>query len=402
MPWFSLVTPHALKQSAALRLLFSCSESWLGKTDGMLLPVFCMARVMQLRIATFTVHKRFALTISRGTTAQTTNVWVEVEQDGIRGWGEASPFSIGEMPQTTDMIARSLQTIAPLLKALSPLERQRVDWILAEHRVPSGARAALDVALHDWAGKYVHLPLWQLWGLDCDRIQPTSVTIGINPPEVARQRVLDWLGQGTAAMPHIGIQALKLKLGSPAGIEADRAMVLAVKEAAPQIRQISVDANGGWTLAEALQMADWLAEQGVTYIEQPLAKGLEGDLPELYRASPLPIFADESCFTSYDILPLADRVHGINIKLMKAGGLSEAMRMIHTAKACGLKVMFGCYSDSSLLNTALAHLSPLADYLDIDSHLNLVDDPFVGAEFQNGRVVPDRLPGLGVRTIRNA
>lgn len=351
---------------------------------------------MQLRIATFTVHKRFALTISRGTTAQTTNLWVEVEHDGIRGWGEASPFSIGEQPQTTEAIARSLQTIAPLLKSLSPLERQRIDRLLAENRILSGARAALDIALHDWAGKHTNLPLWQLWGLDRDRIVPTSVTIGINPPEIAQQRVWDWLGRGTVALPFQGIQALKVKLGSPEGIAADQAMLQAVQAAAPQISQISVDANGGWDLATALTMADWLAAQGVTYIEQPLAKGQEGDLLELYHASPLPIFVDESCFTSYDILPLADRVHGINIKLMKAGGLTEATRMIHTARACGLKVMFGCYSDSSLLNTALAHLSPLADYLDLDSHLNLVDDPFIGASFQHGRLIPNNFPGLGM------
>ncbi len=351
---------------------------------------------MQIRIATFTVHKRFALTISRGTTASTTNVWVEIEHEGIRGWGEASPFSVGDQPQTTEAIARSLQRIAPLLKAVSPLERQRIDQLMSDTRLPSGARAALDVALYDWLGKQAGLPLWKLWGLERDRIVPTSITIGINPPIVAQERVLAWLGRGTVDMPWHGIQALKVKLGSPEGVEADRAMLLAVKEAAPGITKISVDANGGWNLATALSMADWLAEQGITYIEQPLAKGQEGDLPELYQRSPLPIFVDESCFTSYDIPPLADRVHGINIKLMKSGGLSEAHRMIHTARACGLKVMFGCYSDSSLLNTALAHLSPLADHLDLDSHLNLLDDPFVGATFQNGRVLPNEQPGLGI------
>jgi L-alanine-DL-glutamate epimerase-like enolase superfamily enzyme len=352
---------------------------------------------MQIRIATFTVHKRFALTISRGTTAQTTNIWVEVEHEGIRGWGEASPFSIGEMPQTTDAIARSLQKIVPLLKALSPLERQRIERLMQDARLPSAARAALDIALQDWLGKQANLPLWELWGLERDRIPLTSVTIGISTPEAAQQRVKDWLGQGDTKVPFQGVQALKVKLGSPAGIEADQAMLLAVKAAAPHIAQISIDANGGWTLPQAIEMGDWLAEQGVTYIEQPLAKGQEGDLPELYQRSPLPIFVDESCFTSTDILPLADRVHGINIKLMKSGGLSEAMRMIHTAKACGLKVMFGCYSDSSLLNTALAHLSPLADHVDLDSHLNLLDDPFVGASFQSGRIVPNQLPGLGVQ-----
>ncbi len=355
---------------------------------------------MQIRIATFTVHKRFALTISRGTTAQTTNVWIEIEHEGIRGWGEASPFSIGEQPQTTEQIARSLQKVAPLLKVFHPLERQRIEKLVLDAGLPSAARAALDIALHDWMGKRADLPLWQLWGLDRDRIVPTSVTIGIASPEEVQKRVLAWLGKGTVAMPLHDIQALKVKLGNPEGVEADRAMLLAVKEVAEGIAKISVDANGGWDLKTALMMSDWLAEQGVTYLEQPLAKGQEGDLPELYQRSPLPIFVDESCFTSYDIFPLADRVHGINIKLMKSGGLTEAMRMIQTAKACGLKVMFGCYSDSSLLNTALAHLSPLADQIDLDSHLNLLDDPFTGAVFQDGRVLPNDQPGLGVRKKR--
>lgn len=356
---------------------------------------------MQIQIQTFTVHKRFALTISRGTTAQTTNVWVRIEQEGIEGWGEASPFSVGENPQTTEAIARSLQAIAPLLKALHPLERQRIEHLMHQANLPSAARAALDVALQDWMGKAANLPLWQLWGLELERIVPTSVTIGISSPEAARQRVLDWLGKGTVESPSQAIQALKVKLGSPEGIEADQAMFQAVQDAAPQIAQISVDANGGWTGETAVKMAHWLCDRGVTYIEQPLAKGQESELSKLYALSPLPIFVDESCFAGRDIPKLSDRVHGINIKLMKAGGLSEALRLIHTAKACGLKVMFGCYSDSALSNTALSHLAPLADYLDLDSHLNLKDDPFVGAVFQNGRVIPSRAPGIGV-TLRGS
>ncbi|MEB3295819.1 MAG: dipeptide epimerase [Synechococcales bacterium] len=351
---------------------------------------------MQIRLQTFTVHKCFALTISRGTTAESTNLFLRIEQDGIEGWGEASPFSIGEYSQTTETIARSLQKITPLLAPYSPLERQKIDRIVQEVGLPSAARSALDLALHDWLGKSAGLPLWQLWGLDRDRIVPTTVTIGINTPAGAKQRVYDWLGKGTLQTPAHSIQALKLKLGNPAGIEADRAMVLAVQEAAPEIRHISIDANGGWTLTQALEMAEWLHDRGIAYLEQPLPKGHEGDLPVLYQRSPLPIFVDESCFTAVDIPPLSDRVHGINIKLNKCGGLAEALRMIHTAKALGLKVMFGCYSDSVLMNTALAHLSPLADYLDLDSHLNLADDPFLGATFSNGRILPPSQPGLGV------
>lgn len=341
---------------------------------------------MQIYAELFTVHKRFSLTISRGTTAQTTNVWVRVEQDGIEGWGEASPFSLGNHRQSTEMLKDAIATITPQLGKINPWERQRIDLLLQQ--VPSSAQAALDMALHDWLGKQVGLPLWQLWGLDCDRIVPTSVTIGINSPQAARERVRDWV-----QFTHVRI--LKVKLGSPAGIEADRAMLIAVQEEAPDL-ELFVDANGGWNLEDAIAMCDWLAERGVKYVEQPLARGEEKNLPELKKRSPLPIFVDESCLTSKDIPNLANCVHGINIKLIKAGGLTEAMRMVHTARASGLQVMFGCYSDSSLSNTAAAHLAPLADYLDLDSHLNLTDDPFKGAIIQAGRLLPNNKPGLGV------
>jgi muconate cycloisomerase len=283
-----------------------------------------------------------------------------------------------------------LQQIAPALEPFHPLDRQRIELVLQEAQLPSAAHAALDIALLDWLGKKVQLPLWQLWGLNRDRIVPTSVTIGINPPEVVQQRVKDWL-QLTSA------KALKVKLGSPDGIAADQAMLLAIREVAPPQIKISIDANGGWSLTDAIKMSQWLEQQGVTYIEQPLRRSQEQDLPKLYERSPLPIFVDESCFTSRDIPPLSDRVHGINIKLMKSGGLTEAMRMVHTARACGLQIMFGCYSDSGLLNTAAAQLSAYADYLDLDSHLNLLDDPFSGASLQDGRLLPNDLPGLGVQ-----
>ncbi|MCL1474305.1 dipeptide epimerase [Argonema antarcticum] len=343
---------------------------------------------MLIQIKQFTVNKRFPLTISRGTTATTTNVWVEIEEDRIVGWGEASPFSIGEHRQTTEAIQAALQQVAPRLEKFSPLDRQEIEEFLIKSDIPSAARSAVDVALHDWMGKKAGLPLWRLWGLDCDRIVPISVTVGINTPEGAKQRVRDWVN-------YIDAKVLKVKLGSPQGIESDRAMFAAVRSEAPSAK-ISVDANGGWNLSDAVKMCEWLAEYGVVYVEQPLPQGQEENLSELKKKSPLPIFVDESCFTSRDIPQLADSVDGINLKLMKSGGLTEAMRMIHTARAYGLQVMFGCYSDSCLSNTALSHLSPLADYLDLDSHLNLIDDPFSGATIQNGCLLPKDLPGLGV------
>ncbi len=344
---------------------------------------------MQIDIEIFTVNKRFPLTISRGTTAKTTNLWVKISEDGIEGWGEASPFSVGNYPQTTQIIQESILQIAPSLLKTHPSERQQIEQVLIKAQIPSAAKAAIDTALHDWMGKRAGLPLWQIWGLDRSVIKPISVTIGISSPQDARKRVRDWL-------EFMDVKMLKVKLGSPDGIEADKKMLDAVREEAPT-PDLYVDANGGWSLKDAQQMSFILADMGVKYIEQPLIRGQEQNLVELKKLSPIPIFVDESCFTSADIPHLAECADGVNIKLMKSGGLAEAMRMINTARSCGLQVMFGCYSDSTLANTALAQLAPLADYLDLDSHLNLIDDPFRGALIEEGKILPNNLPGLGVQ-----
>ena len=355
---------------------------------------------MKIKIQTFTVNKRFALTISRGTTTQSTNLWIKLEDEGIEGWGEASPFSAGTSPQTTETLLSALQEVTPLLEKFTPCDRQQVEQVLTDVKLPSAARAGIDMAMHDWLGKKAGLPLWKMWGLDRSRIVPTSVTIGINSPSGARERVRDWFGKDAKNSASIKYRAVKVKLGSSEGIAADKAMLIAVLDETPANIQISVDANGGWSLKDAAEMCQWLEKHNINYVEQPLSPVADLDeLSELYCQSPLPIFADESCFNSSDIPKLAHCVHGINIKMMKSGGITETMRMIHAARACGLQVMFGCYSDSVLANTAAAQLSPLADYLDLDSHLNLLDDPFTGAVIENGCLMPNGRSGLGVRRI---
>jgi L-Ala-D/L-Glu epimerase len=343
---------------------------------------------MEIELRPYTVNKRFALTIARGTSNQNQNLAVGITADNMTGWGEAVPFSIGSQSQSFDRISTALQAFSPHLAAYHPLQRQSIENLTIEHQLPSAAIAAIDLALYDWLGKSVGLPLWKLWGLDRDKIVPISVTVGISTPEAARARIRGWLEVFDARF-------LKIKLGNPLGIGADREMMLAVKAEMPDAK-LTVDANGGWNLADAIWMSQWLADLGVEYLEQPLARGNEAQLGDLKQQSPLPIFADESCFTSRDMPGLVGKVDGINIKLMKAGGLTEAIRSIDTARAHGLQVMFGCYSDTALANTAAAQLSPLADYLDLDSHLNLIDDPFVGAKLIDGRLVPNDLPGLGV------
>lgn len=343
---------------------------------------------MQVTVTPFEVHKQVPLTISRGTSSQSTNLWVRIIAEDIEGWGEATAFSVGHDAQQSESLLQACQQLIPQLEPFHPLERQKIEATLSG--VSSALRAAIDVALHDWLGKRSGLPLWQLWGLDKEKIGPTAVTIGLNTPEKALERLRQWQQKVPT------LKSVKIKLGSPAGIAADQAMMSAVLSEVPTDAKVSVDANGGWDLAGAIAMADWLADRSVTYIEQPLPVSLDSQLGALSARSPLPIFVDESCFNTYDIPRLAQAVQGINIKLMKAGGLSEALRMIHTARACNLQVMFGCYSDSAISNTALAHLAPLADHLDLDSHLNLTDDPFQGATMQSGRLLPDDSPGLGL------
>jgi L-Ala-D/L-Glu epimerase len=346
---------------------------------------------MRIKIQPFTVNKRVPLKISRGTTSQSTNIWLRIEEDGIEGWGEATPFSIGTLQQSTAEIMTALTELTPVLAKFHPLQHQSIDQMLRKsdwQRIPSAVVAAIDLAIHDWLGKKARMPLWQMWGLEPELAPPISVTVGINSPVGAQARVRQW-------QEVFDCNFFKLKLGSKDGLAADRAMFQAVRELVPTAK-LTVDANGGWNLEQATIMTKWLHEQGVSYVEQPLARGDEANLPNLLRASPLPIFVDESFFVSQDLAKLVDRVAGINIKLMKCGGLSEALRSIHAARAFGLQVMIGCYSDSCLSNTAAAQLGSLADYLDLDSHLNLLEDPFVGATMQNGRLQPSNLPGLGI------
>jgi len=346
---------------------------------------------MKISCSRFSVTKRHALTISRGTSAGSENLFVEVEHDGIAGFGEMAPTSGGAVAETASTAEQALERWRERLTPFAPWQMQGIEAAL-NGEADFAARAALDMALHDWQGKRLGVPVWQLFGLDPDRIPPTSLTVGINPPEVIREVVPEILAR-------TGALALKVKLGNPAGIDADMESFAAAREAASSAPTIGwrVDANGGWTVESARKMIGWLAARGVEFVEQPLPRGQERDLPAVHENSLLPIYADESIYTASDIPPIAGSIDGVNLKLMKCGGLREALRIIHTARAHGLQVMMGCMSETSLAITAAAQLSPLADALDLDSHLNLRDDPFTGAIYQEGRVAPTDLPGLGVR-----
>jgi L-alanine-DL-glutamate epimerase-like enolase superfamily enzyme len=347
------------------------------------------SRDLMLQLTRHTLKKRVPLTISRGTITHSNVFWLQWEEEGVTGWGEMVPFSIDDRPQTVEVLEAAFATQRGWLEQTSAWERAAIERRLWEVGAPSALIAAVNLALYDWLGKRLGQPVWRLLGLRAETSPLTSVTIGIAPPEAAAHRVHQWREVGD-------VRAFKVKLGSPAGADADRAMFTAVKAVLPPGARVSVDANGGWSLETALAMAPWLAAQGVDHLEQPLARGREAELPALHAQGALPLMVDESCRTSTELARIVGSVDGINIKLMKCGGLDGALRLIATARAHGLKILVGCYGNTALANTAGAQLGGLVDYLDLDSHLNLEDDPFRGATLHEGRLQLSASPGLGV------
>ncbi len=346
---------------------------------------------MNVEFQTIHLPKRFPLAISREVITGSDNLFVSLTRDGITGIGEMSP---GETEGAATPEAGQEALTQFLDQDLGDLSIHEIYDLACAQNVPPCALAALDIALWDWLAKKAGLPLFCLLGLGKPSV-PTSVTVGINPPEIVRERV-PLLLKGT------GVKSLKIKLGSPEGLDADRAMFAAVAEAAKGYdATLRVDANGGWDLDEARIMMKWLADLGVEYIEQPLEKGQEGLFPTLFKDRALPIFVDESCGHSRDIPNWAHAVDGVNLKLMKCGGITEALRIVAVARAFGLQTMIGCMGESSISISAGAALGALFDHIDLDSHLNLAPDPAAGALMQDGVLMPLDEPGHGAR-LRDA
>ena len=331
------------------------------------------------------LKKRFPLAISRGVRGDSYNIFVSVEKDGIQGWGEAAPGK-NENADSPEKVVEELERL--VATGLDGLSNYEIEKRARQLQIAPCAYAGLDIALWDWTAKKAKLPLYQLLGFPKPS-QATSVTIGINPPKVVKERV-PLLLDGTT------VQSLKIKLGSPEGILAVKAMFEQVVESCqPYDVKLRVDANGGWDLPSAISMSHWLAERGVSYIEQPLKEGDEANLSPLYLQSALPIYVDESCRFAQNIPQWASAVHGVNFKLMKCGGITEALRIIATAKAFGLKTMVGCMSESSISIAAAAALSGVLDHIDLDSHYNLAPDPAEGAPMELGITMPTDKPGHG-------
>jgi L-alanine-DL-glutamate epimerase-like enolase superfamily enzyme len=335
---------------------------------------------VRLRVQPFRIHPVHTFTISRSSHAHYDNVRVEVEEEGIAGMGEAAPSAYYGETQATVLAA--LEVLRPLVEEAHPLEVRALEAALDRRVGGNGAaKAALSAACHDWRGKRYGAPLYRLLGASSDTIPATSFTIAIASPEEMAARVSEAAGYRT----------LKVKMGFDGDEEALERIAGSTEQT------IRVDANAGWSRKQALRKLDFLEEIGVELVEQPLpAWDVEG-LAALSEASTLPIVADESCVTSRDLSRLAGAVDGINVKLAKAGSVGDALRLIEGARSLGMQVMLGCMIESSLGIAAAVHLSPLVDFVDLDGHLLISDDPFQGLRLEDGRVLPSEEPGLGVR-----
>jgi L-Ala-D/L-Glu epimerase len=315
-------------------------------------------------------------TFSRSTTPV---VLTNIDYEGFKGYGEASmPPYLGESQKGVMEFLSGVD----LTQFNDPL---KIEDILAyiNGLAPGNyaAKASVDIALHDLAGKLKGIPCHRMWGVNPEDAPYTSMTIGIDKPEVIRQKVKET----------DGFRILKIKLGGG----NDREMINSVRDVTD--KPLCVDVNRGWTdLHYALDMAGWLHERNVLFIEQPLPEDRTDDLALLTQSSPLPIVADEGIKTVADLLKWKDLYSAVNIKLMKCGGLAEAYKMIQAAKSAKMRIMIGCMTETSCGVAAAAQLSPFAEWADLDGNVLISNDIYDGAELVGGKISLNESPGIGI------
>ncbi len=333
------------------------------------------------RIVTLELAETFVISRSASDTEDV--VVVELRHSGVSGFGEAQPND--RYGESADSALAYVEEHAEL-PGDDPFALEEV-----MERLPArefAARAAVDAAHHDLQGKLLGQPVWRLLGLRRAG-PPTSWTVWLGDPDDMARRAEKALDR---------FRRLKLKLGGGDGLDVER--VRAVRGVAGEL-PLQADVNEAWSLDEALEALPQLAELGLEYCEQPLPAGDPGG-PALKERSPLPIYVDEDCHTLADVAACAARAHGINVKLAKSGGISEAVRMVHAARALGLGCMLGCMIESGLGISAGAQVASLFDHVDLDGNLLLAHDPWPGVPFVDGVQLPPEEPGLGVHAVSAA
>lgn len=336
-----------------------------------------------LRFKPYELKLKHAFNLAKSSRTTTPDVQVELEYDGIVGYGEASmPPYLGESVESVTKFLSSLD----LTQFTDPFRMEEilayVDSVAPNNRA---AKASIDIALHDLLGKIMEQPWYKIWGLSTEKIHPTSFTISNDTPEVVQQKIKE----------SEQYKVLKVKMGVP----GDKELVETIRKATD--RPLCVDANQGWNSKEyALEMCHWLKEKGCIFVEQPLPKEMLDETAWLREQSPLPIIADEAFQRLPDVVRFKDVYDGINIKLMKSTGLHEAYKMAVLAKSLGMYVMLGCMTETSCGIAAAAQLSPMVDWTDLDGNVLIGNDRFEGLIFEDGKVIPADKPGLGVSIIK--
>ena len=339
------------------------------------------ATVLETRIVRLRLRHTWTTTMSSSEFRDT--IHVHYRRDGITGRGEGAP--IVRYQETAESARRAIESVRSIIAAADPWQFSKLaDEIGRRIQGEYAAKAALDIALLDWVGQKLGVPLYRYFGLDAKDAPATTFSIGIGTPEITRQKVRE-------AGP---FPILKIKVG----LDTDEQTIAAVRSVTD--KPLRVDANEGWkTKEEALKKIRWLQSQGVEFVEQPLPSTMLEETRWVRERVQIPIIADEAVLAASDIPKLATAYDGVNVKLDKCGGILPAYRMIQMARALGLKTMLGCMISSSVSVTAAAHLSPLVDYADLDGNLLIANDPYSGVRVDRGKLILPGAPGLGLQPV---
>jgi len=357
-----------------LETLFAASEKLVVQTS---------KKGLKLSFLPYDLQLRHVFILANSSRKNTPDVLTRIELDGVVGYGEASmPPYLGESIETVTRFLTSLD----LSQFHDPFQMddilQYVDSVMPGN---TAAKASVDIALHDLVGKLLKQPWYKIWGFDATDTPNTSFTIGIDTPEVVRQKVAE-------AAPY---KILKVKLG----MTTDRQMIETIRSVTD--RPLCVDVNQGWTdRVQALETIHWLKENGVLFVEQPMPKTATDDMAWLTQNSPLPTIADESFQRLPDVMKVHGVYSGLNIKLMKCTGMREAHQILTLARSLDMKVMIGCMTETSCAVSAAAQLAPKADWADLDGNLLISNDPYSGVQIVDGKVTLADKPGIGIKEVK--